>query len=182
MRIFVNTNVSHNTMQTEITSNKWTFYGRFVLIIPLVWLFYKPIENAMSRPSGESHIFLLIFFICFVIVLVLFLVIGLFFRPISVGIDTINNLIFIKYLGAKTRQIQPTDIKGYSTTLLWSQGKNYEGLLLYLSDNSKIELTDFNIKTYVPVQEYLVTSQVTYYGHEQSWFPFRPFRYKYQNK
>jgi hypothetical protein len=145
-------------------------------------MLYKPIENTLNHPYEKSDIFILIFFICFIMVLILFLVVGLFFRPIGVGIDTINNVLFIKYLGGKTKEIRTNDIKGYSTTLLWTKVKNYEGLLLYLADNSKIELSDFNIKTYVPVQKYLITAQVKYYGPEQSWFPFRPFRYRFQKK
>ena len=169
-------------MQTDISSNKWTFYGRFVLVIPFIWLCYEPIKNTLNRPYEKSNIFILIFFIFFIIGLILFLVVGLFFRPIGVGIDTINNILFIKYLGGKTKEIRTNDIKGYSTTLLWTKVKSYEGLLLYLTDNSKIELSEFNIKTYVPLQEYLITAQVKYYGPEPSWFPFRPFRYRFQNK
>ena len=57
--------------------------------------------------------------------------------------------------------------------------KNYPGIILYLKNNTKIELSEFNLESLDPLIEYLKREQIKWYGDETSWFPFRPFRFRF---
>ena len=124
---------------------------------------------------------LLIFFLTFVIVLGLFISIGLLFRPIYVTSDNDTKTIQIKTIVYGVKTISFADINGYSATKLWTRFKNYSGITLYLQDGSKIELTEFNLESLDNFKKLLRTQLLKYYGDENSWFPFRPLTYRYDN-
>lgn len=172
--------VTGNAM-TTVTKNKWTFFGRIIFVLPLIWLLFKPIQNSLHRQMDWLHIGLLIFFLILVVVLGLFMAIGLLFKPVYVTADNETKTIQIKTIAFGVKTISYADINGYSATKLLTRFKNYSGIILYLQDGSKIELTEFNLESLDSFKKLLRTQMIKYYGDEKSCFPFRPITYRYDN-
>lgn len=142
----------------------------------------KPIQNSFHRQMDGLQIGLLIFFSIFVIVLGLFLFVGLLYRPICVTADHETGQVVTRTIIHGSKTILKSDIRGYSLTQLWTRFKDYPGIILYLNDNSKIELTEFNLEPLDTFKDFLKAQQIKYLGNEKSWFPFRPFKFRFDNE
>ncbi len=164
---------------TTITKNIFTFWGRIICIVPMIWLFLKPIQNTLSRDIDTFHLLLLIFFLTFVIIMASFLFVGLLLKPISLTFCNDERQFYPKSILSRDRKYSINDIKGFSKTKLWAKTNEYPGILLYLKNNSKIELTEFNLKCLKPFEKFLNDQNVNYFGEETSLFPFRPINFRY---
>lgn len=171
-------NVTCNAM-TTISKNKLTFYGRLILIIPLVLLFLKPIQNLFHKQADGLQFGLLLFFLVFVTILFLFLFLGLFNRPISLTADSYTGRVTARTILRGSKTVSLNDIRGYSSTLLRTKIKSYQGVLLYLQDDKKIELTEFNLESLDSFREFLNSQKIKCFGNEISWFPFRPVKFRF---
>lgn len=104
----------------------------------------------------------------------------LFFKPVSAQMN--DDEITFQYL-TKSYNVRIDQLVGYSSTVLNTRMFDYNGILFYLKDGRKIELSEFNIKTIQPVGEYLKQqSVVAYFGKERSHMSCFPVKYEYDFK
>ena len=164
---------------TTITKNQFTFWGRIIFIVPLIWLFLKPIQNTLTKDVDTFHLLLLVFFLTFVILIASFLFLGLLIKPTTLTFSNNERQFYTFSILSGNTTYSISDIKGFSKTKLWTRAKDYPGILLYLKDNSKVELTEFNLQSLTPFMKFLHDENVNFFGEETSWFPFRPIRFRY---
>ncbi len=162
-----------------ITKNKFTFWSRVTFTVPLIWLFLKPIQNTLTKDVDTFHLLLLVFFLTFVILMASFLFLGLLIKPTTLTFSNNERHFSTFSLLSGNTTYSISDIKGFSKTKLWTRAKDYPGILLYLKDNSKVELTEFNLQSLTPFMKFLHDENVNFFGEETSWFPFRPIRFRY---
>ena len=164
-----------------ITKNQFTFWSRVTFTVPLIWLFVKFFEILFGGGLENFHLLSLFTVMIFYIILVSFLFVGLLMKPISLKINQ-NERQFYTYSILSGNSIYSIyDIKGYSQTRRRTQAKVkvYSGIILYLKDNSKVELTEFNLQSLTPFMKFLHDENVNCFGEETSWFPFRPICFRY---
>ncbi len=164
---------------TTIVKNKFTFWGRVIFIAPLIWLFVKPIQNALTADADTFHLLLLISFLTLVILMASFIFIGLLLKPITLTFGNSEGQFYTYSVLSGSNTYSISDLKGYSRTKLWTRTKDYPGILLYLKDNSKVELTEFNLQSLKPFVKFLNDGNVNYFGVETSWFPIRPIHFRF---
>lgn len=103
---------------------------------------------------------------------------GLFLKPVSANIKA--NEITVNYL-THSISLNTDLIASYSETVFYTRMFNYDGILFYLKDGRKLELSELNIKTMQPVCAYLKEQSVfPYLGTERSHMSCFPFKYKYR--
>ena len=139
----------------------------------------KPIQNTLTRDVDTFHLLVLIFFLTFVILIASFLFVGLLLKPIAFSFNNIERQFYTYSILLGNNKYSINDLKGFSKTKLWTKAKDYPGILLYLKDNSKVELTEFNLQSLKPFLKLLNDEKIQYYGEETSWFPFRPIRFRF---
>jgi len=166
---------------TTIAKNKWTFWGRMILIPFLVWLFVIPIQNALTKDFEIFKLLLLVFFLAFIGIIASFVVVGLLSKPITLTFGHYEGQFSTHSVLSGSTKYSVDDLKGFSKTKLWTSAKDYPGILLYLKDDSKIELTELNLQSLKPFVKFLNDAHVQYFGDETSWFPIRPMRFRYDN-
>ena len=167
---------------TTITKNIFTFWGRIIFILPLIWLFIKPIQNSLTRDIETFHLLLLIFFLTFVILMASFLFVGLLLKPITLTFNNNERQFYTYSILSGNSNYSINDLKGFSKTKLWTKANDYPGILLYFKDNSKVELTEFNLKSLKPFVKFLNDENMNYFGEETSWFPFRPIHFRFDKQ
>lgn len=103
---------------------------------------------------------------------------GLFFKPVSALMNDAE--ITFQYL-TKSHVVRIDQLAGYSDTIFYTKMFDYNGIMFYLKDGRKIELSEFNIKTIQPLCAYLKEqSAIPYLGTEMSHMSCFPFKYKYR--
>lgn len=102
-------------------------------------------------------------------------------KPISLKVNQNERQFYTYSILSGNSKYSIYDIKGYSQTRRRTQAKVkvYSGIILYLKDNSKVELTEFNLKSLTPFMKFLQDENVNCFGEETSWFPIRPIRFRY---
>lgn len=165
----------------RITKNQFTFWTRVTFTVPLIWLFVKFCEILFGGGLENFHLLSLFAVMTFYIILLSFVVVGLLMKPISLKVNQ-NELQFYTYsIVSGNSKYSIYDVKGFSQTRRRTQAKVkvYSGIILYLKDNSKVELTEFNLQSLTPFMKFLQDENVNCFGEETSWFPFRPIRFRY---
>ena len=164
-----------------ITKNQFTFWSRVTFTVPLIWLFVKFFEILFGGGLENFHLLSLFTFMIFYIILVSFLFVGLLMKPISLKVNQNERQFYTYSILSGNCKYSINDIKGFSETRLRTQAKVkvYSGIILYLKDNSKVELTEFNLQSLTPFMKFLHDENVNCFGEETSWFPFRPIRFRY---
>lgn len=164
---------------TTITKNKFTFWSRVTFTVPLIWLFVKFFEILFGGGLENFHLLSLFTVMIFYIILVSFLFVGLLMKPISLKVNQNERQFYTYSILSGNCKYSINDLKGFSETRLRTQAKVYSGIILYLKDNSKVELTEFNLQSLTPFMKFLHDENVNCFGEETSWFPFRPIRFRY---
>ncbi len=164
-----------------ITKNQFTFWTRVAFTVPLIWLFVKFCEILFGGGLENFHLLSLLAVMTFYIILLSFVVVGLLMKPISLKVNQNKRQFYTYSILSGNSKYSIYDIKGYSQTRLRTQAKVkvYSGIILYLKDNSKVELTEFNLQSLTPFMKFLQDENVNCFGEETSWFPFRPIRFRY---
>lgn len=108
-----------------------------------------------------------------------FLFVGLLMKPISLTVNQNERQFYTYSILSGNCKYSINDIKGFSETRLRAKAKVYSGIILYLKDNSKVELTEFNLQSLTQFMKFLHDENVNCFGEETSWFPFRPIRFRY---
>lgn len=164
----------------HIGKNNITFGFRILLPFLLIWFFRNAIQYMLNLPFEKTTIPMIFVIGIIHLWLILFLVIGLFYKVSNVDIRD-QELITGNLIEHK-RVIDISDIIGYSTTTYMTISyRGYTGLLLYLNSGKVVELTEYNIKTIKPIYSTFLEGKIKHFGHEMSWFPFRPFKYKFKD-
>lgn len=164
---------------TTITKNQFTFWPRVLFTVPLIWLFVKFFEILFGGGLENFHLLSLFAVMTFYIILVSFLFVGLLIKPISLTVNQNVRQFYTYSILSGNSNYSINDIKGFSETRLRTNAKVYSGIILYLKDNSKVELTEFNLQSLTPFMKFLHDENVNFFGEETSWFPFRPIRFRY---
>lgn len=162
-----------------ITKNQFTFWSRVTFTVPLIWLFVKFFEILFGGGLENFHLLSLFTVMIFYIILVSFLFVGLLMKPISLKVNQNERQFYTYSILSGNCKYSINDLKGFSETRLRTQAKVYSGIILYLKDNSKVELTEFNLQSLTPFMKFLHDENVNCFGEETSWFPFRPIRFRY---
>jgi hypothetical protein len=165
-----------------IKKNQITFWWRILFLPALIWLMIIPVQNLLYKESSVFQI-IIIFFILFFL---LFILISVLLSLLSKSITTkFNNQTssFVSYSILKgENEYSIRQLKGYSKTNLWTKFKDFPGIILYLEDDSKIELTEYNLQSLTPFLNFLNNNNVKFFGEEKSWFPFNSIHYKFDIK
>lgn len=102
---------------------------------------------------------------------------GLFLKPVSARMNDAE--ITFQYLTGRV-VVNGDQLAGYSDTIFYTKVFNYDGILFYLKDGRKIELSEFNVKTMQHIRNFLKQqSTVSCFGTESSHMSCFPFKYKY---
>lgn len=127
-----------------------------------------PVQNLLNKESSVFQI-ILIFFILFFL---LFILISVLLSLLSKSITTkFNNQTcnFVSYSILKgENEYSIRQLRGYSKTNLWTKFKDFPGIILYLEDDSKIELTEYNLQSLTPFLNFLNNNNVKFFGEEKS--------------
>ena len=117
------------------------------------------------------------FFIALFILLVPEIFINLVLKPFSAQL-TPKQLSF-SYLYGVRKSINITQVLGYSTTKESSNFGILNGVILYLSGHQKIQVSEMNFKSIMPLINYLNEHQIKNYGSDKIRAWLLPNRYKY---
>ncbi|MGV8877983.1 MAG: hypothetical protein ACOH2A_03025 [Sphingobacteriaceae bacterium] len=102
---------------------------------------------------------------------------GLFLKPVSAKINDAE--ITFQYLTRRV-EVRIDQLAGYSDTVFQTKMFDYNGLLFYLKDGRKIELSEVNIKSIGPVDNWLKQQRIiTHFGEERSHMSCFLVKYKY---
>ena len=93
---------------------------------------------------------------------------------IKVEIDNFTGeIIYNTFISKKS--IYKNEISGYYTTYSYAKHgrKIFYGIVLKLTNNNTIELNEYNLKTILELQQYLINNKIELLGNKHSYFPFK---------
>ncbi len=165
-----------------IKKNKFTFWGRILFLPALIWHMVTPIQNLLNKEVSSFQIILLIFFLLFLVFILISLLVSLLFKSITIKYTNDASKLHSYSILKGENEYSINKLRGYSKTKLWTKFKDFSGIILYLEDYSKVELTEYNLESLTPFLNILNNNNVNFYGEEKSWFPFKPIHYQYDKK
>jgi hypothetical protein len=74
--------------------------------------------------------------------------------------------------------INLNDVKSYGSTYVNTKGGSYDGILLHLTNGYELLISDFSLKDYKPVEDFLKSKRLAFVGQEK----FRYLDYYFKNK
>lgn len=98
-------------------------------------------------------------------------------------IEAINQRSFhLRSLFGGSMVVNTDALLGYSACYAPSQGKDWQGIVLYLKNGRHVELNDMSMKPLQRFVDLLNSSGIAYLGTEISWYPLMKWRYKFDPK
>ena len=150
----------------DIKYNRSQLTGKIILFI--VFLFI--ITLIVTRFPTTKGLGLMIFalgLLSFISIIETVFLLQFFFLPTGLIIDKLTQKLTIKFLLNKSKIIKLTDVKSYSSTVIWTKSTSYDGLIIHLSDNRNFLLSDFNLRDFKPCLTYFQESGITFIGKEK---------------
>ncbi|MBP6755988.1 MAG: hypothetical protein KA210_07560 [Bacteroidia bacterium] len=165
-----------------IKKNEITFWGRILFVPALIWLMVISVQNLLNKESSVFQIILIFFFLFFLLFILISVLLSLLSKSITTKFNN-HTSKFVTYSILKgENEYSISQLRGYSKTKLWTKFKDFPGIILYLEDDSKIELTEYNLQSLKPFLNFLNNNNVNFFGEEKSWFPFKSIHYQYDKK
>ena len=140
-----------------------------LIILFILLLILNAIETIPSGPASNTGSSLVALSL---VLIILFLVIASFCGIMKVQINANINLITVS--GACYRKsLKTAEIIGYYQSIERSRRRNFNGLIILLNNSKSLEIIEYNIKSIVDIEQYLVDNNIPLLGKRRSWFPFR---------
>ena len=150
-------------MPTFISFNKWQLYGKIILqpfVLAAVFFFAYPIARFGFT---DPKMFLVLFFLIAAVFFVFFNLAQLIYLPIKVSIED-SNALAISFLLRKPRIIVIDDIDSFNFTRISTKSTLYDGIIVNLKNGKKALFSNFNLKDYLPLRQYLENSKIPFLG------------------
>lgn len=149
-----------------INTNKKQLYYRLLILIVL-WVFFFYFFNRYTKATGTDILEIInllgvglaaLYYTPVVIVTMLF-------RTIKVTITSDTISVFRVLMGTRTLAIR--EIDSFSTQSLHSANGRHERVTITYGGNRKLEITDVNVETILPILEALRDNTISYTGHTE---------------
>jgi hypothetical protein len=91
-----------------------------------------------------------------------------------------NSIEEFNYLILSTRIINKSDVKGFSTSIVPYRINNFNQIIIYLADGSKISIMQFSYFNFKKIEPALKENGYKYFGYEPykwKWFDNRVYGY-----
>jgi hypothetical protein len=167
-------------METIISFNKYQFWAKVAFSIlygAVATLIIKQLFNTQVHWPKSTVLVMYIILVMVFIGIFLFLT-SLCKLPTGIVIDASKDTLLVRFLFKRTMLINLNDVQSYGSTYVNTKGGSYGGILLHLTNGNQLLLSDFSLKDYKPVEDYLKSKELAFVGQEK----FRYLDYYFKNK
>lgn len=159
--------------QVRISSNLLNVISRIVgivLVVLILYLFITFKDEFVRRPDKDIiwGLYILILIFLFLLVVLIISLCGI----INVQLDKIQGTIMVDRFFSK-QTISVNEIIGYYNSYAIDKFKTFNGILILLNNHSSFELNEYNLKSVVDIEKYLIEIKVECLGKKKFWFPFK---------
>jgi len=160
----------------KLPTNTFNFIARIFSLCLILLIGYLIIKYGLHDPANSRHnsklkpVYFLYFLIAGLLFIVTILTISLL-GIIKVTVDKSVGTITLSSIIRKTT-IVTDDIDYYFVTKHIGKHKDFEGLILNLKTNNKIQLVGQNLLSISDFKDYLVDKNIMFKGEHEMMFPF----------
>jgi len=150
-------------MKIFIPANKWQLYGKLVWQLISSGVFFLFAYPLIHFGFNNRVAFFILFAVLIFLPLAFINLVQLIYLPISLRIDDLN-AITIAFPFRKARTISIKEIESFHATKISSRSTLYDGIIITLKSGKKILVSDFNLKNYLPVRQFLDHAPIQFLG------------------